>query len=31
MDQNKNLEEQEVLVYTLTDEDGNESDYELLA
>jgi uncharacterized protein YrzB (UPF0473 family) len=31
MDQNKNLEEQEVLVYTLTDEDGNESDFELLA
>ena len=31
MDQNKNMEEQEVLVYTLTDEDGNESDFELLA
>ena len=34
MDQNKNIEnveEQEVLVYTLTDEDGNESDFELLA
>ena len=31
MDQNKNMEEQEVLIYTLTDEDGNESDFELLA
>ena len=29
MDQNKN--EQEVLIYTLTDEDGNESEFELLA
>ena len=29
MDENKN--EQEVLVYTLTDEDGNESEFELLA